>query len=144
MAPLSKCSAAALPTASYDEARASGITSPGADPLRRASKKSIDGKFVGQRTKKPKLLAVVTDACTGCSGAPVCQIYCPVDDCMLLVPAEDAFPFGRIWVDPLKCVGCKKCVTRGPAETYLDGCPWDAIVMVSTTEWEKQHGTLAF
>jgi ferredoxin len=130
--------------ASYDEARASGIADPAAEPLRRASKKSVDGKFVGRRTKKPKLLAVVTDACTGCSGAPVCQIYCPVEDCMLLVPAEDAFPFGRIWVDPLKCIGCKKCVSRGPAETYLDGCPWDAIVMVSTTEWEKQHGTLAF
>jgi len=63
---------------------------------------------------------------------------------MLLVPAEDAFPFGRIWVDPLKCVGCQKCISRGPEETYLDGCPWDAIVMVSTSEWEKRHGLLAF
>jgi ferredoxin len=130
--------------ASYDEARANGIAAPAADPVRRAPKKSSDGKFVGRRTKKPKLLAVVNGACTGCSGAPVCQIYCPVEDCMLLVPANDAFPFGRIWVDPLKCVGCKKCISRGPEDTYLDGCPWDAIVMVPTNEWEKQHGTLAF
>jgi ferredoxin len=116
----------------------------GTDPVHHALKKSIDGKFVGRRVKKPKLLAVITAACTGCSGAPVCQIYCPVEDCMLLVPAEDAFPFGRVWVDPLKCVGCQKCISRGPEETYLEGCPWDAIVMVSTSEWEKRHGPLAF
>lgn len=114
-----------------------------ADPAR-ASKKSGDGKFVGRRAKKPKLLAVITEGCSGCSGAPVCQIYCPVDDCMLLVPAEDAPPFGRIWVDPLKCVGCKKCIRRGPEDTYLEGCPWDVIVMVPTSEWEKQHGALPF
>jgi ferredoxin len=144
MAHLSNYSASALAAASSGEAPAAGITSPVADPVRRAPKKSVDGKFIGRRTKKPKLLAVVNGACTGCSGAPVCQIYCPVDDCMLLVPAEDAFPFGRIWVDPLKCVGCKKCISRGPEDTYLDGCPWDAIVMVPTNEWEKQHGPLAF
>ena len=126
--------------AGYDEAPVIAH----ADPVRRPPKKTVDGKFIGRRTKKPKLLAVVNGACTGCSGAPVCQIYCPVDDCMLLVPAQDAFPFGRIWVDPLKCVGCKKCISRGPDDTYLDGCPWDAIVMVPTGEWEKQHGPLAF
>ncbi len=111
---------------------------------RRSGQKSADGKFAGRRAKKPKLLAVITDACTGCSGSPVCQIYCPVDDCMLLSPADDAFPFGRIWVDPLKCVGCRKCISRGPEETFLDGCPWDAILMVPTSEWEEQHGMLPF
>jgi ferredoxin len=132
------------PNASVSTVHLSSSDGLGTDPVRHAPKKSIDGKFVGRRAKKPKLLAVVTGACTGCSGAPVCQIYCPVEDCMLLVPAEDAFPFGLIWVDPLKCVGCQKCISRGPEETYLDGCPWDAIVMVSTSEWEKQHGPLAF
>ncbi len=123
----------------------SGIEASGSGVDRRpAGKKSADGKFVGQRAKKPKLLAVITDACTGCSGAPVCQIYCPVDDCMLLVPADDAFPFGRIWVDPLKCVGCRKCVSRGPEETYLEGCPWEAILMVPTSAWEEEHGILPF
>jgi ferredoxin len=129
---------------SHGEAPVIGVAGQAADAVRRRPEKSVDGKFVGRRTKKPKLLAVITDACTGCSGAPVCQIYCPVENCMLLVPAEDAFPFGRVWVDPLKCVGCKKCISRGPADTYLEGCPWDAIVMVPTTEWEKHHGLLAF
>jgi len=116
----------------------------GAARERPISSKSADGKFVGQRAKKPKALAVIADACTGCAGAPVCQLYCPVDDCMILIAAEDAFPYGRIWVDPLKCVGCKKCVSRGPDATFLDGCPWDAILMVPTSEWEQQHGPLAY
>jgi ferredoxin len=110
----------------------------------RPVKKNAEGRFIGRRKVKPKLLAVITDACTGCAGAPVCQIYCPVDECMLLVPAEDAFPYGSIWVDPLKCVGCKKCITNGPRETFLDGCPWDAIVMVPTAEWEAEHGPLPY
>jgi len=110
----------------------------------RGSRKTPAGRFTGRRAKKPKLLAVITGACTGCAGAPVCQIYCPVDDCMLLVPAEDTVGYGCIWVDPLKCVGCKKCVTRGPEDTFLEGCPWDAIVMVPTAEWETEYGELAY
>ena len=116
-----------------------------ASPLgERGTTKSADGRFIGRRAKKPKQLAVITEVCTGCAGAPVCQIYCPVDECMLLVPAEDAFPYARIWVDPLKCVGCKKCISRGPESSFLEGCPWDAIVMVSTADWEAEHGELPY
>jgi len=102
------------------------------------------GRFGGRRAKKPKLLAVVTDACTGCAGAPVCQICCPVDGCLLLMPAQDAFPYRRVRVDPLKCVGCRKCVKQGPLGTFLDGCPWNAIVMVPTDQWETMHGHLPY
>jgi ferredoxin len=63
---------------------------------------------------------------------------------MLLMPADDALPYGRIWVDPLKCVGCKKCVSRGPEDTFLDGCPWDAILLIPIHEWEAEHGPLAY
>lgn len=112
-------------------------------PAPAAPKKNRDGKFIGRRKVKPKLLAVITDACTGCSGSPVCQIYCPVDECMLLVAAETP-PFQRIWVDPLRCVGCKKCISRGPEGTFLDGCPWDAIQMIATQEWESEHGELPY
>ena len=111
---------------------------------RPAATKNADGKFIGRRARKPKLLAVVTDACTGCAGAPVCQIYCPVDTCMILLPADDAWPYGRIWVDPLKCVGCRKCITEGPEDTVLEGCPWDAILMVATSDWEAIHGELPY
>ncbi|MFQ5666202.1 MAG: 4Fe-4S ferredoxin, partial [Candidatus Binatia bacterium] len=99
---------------------------------------------IGRRKVKPRWLAVITDACTGCAGAPVCQIYCPVDECMILFPAADAQPYGRIWVDPLKCVGCRQCVSRGPADAFLDGCPWDAILMIPTPQWETEHGKLPY
>ncbi len=81
------------------------------------------------RKKKPKELAVITECCTGCAGSPACVEYCPVEDCMFWVPDEDNPPFGRIQIDPLQCIGCKKCLSKGPDGCFLDGCPWDAIVM---------------
>ena len=114
------------------------------DAAAAASRAGAVRRFAGRRTKKPKLLAVVTDACTGCAGAPVCEPYCPVEDCMVLVAAADAPPFGRIVVDPLRCVGCRKCLTSGPDDTVLDGCPWNAIVMIPTDTWEATHGVLAY
>jgi ferredoxin len=100
-------------------------------------------RFTGRRAKKPKQLAVILDGCTGCAGGPVCQIYCPVDECMILQPTE-AYPFSRIWVDPLKCVGCRKCLRQGAEGSFLDGCPWDVIVMVPTRDWEEEHGQLPY
>jgi len=69
------------------------------------------------RKKKPKELAVITECCTGCAGSPACVEYCPVEDCMFWVPDEDHYPFGRIQIDPILCIGCKKCLSKGP-----DGC----------------------
>jgi hypothetical protein len=73
------------------------------------------------RKKKPKELAVITECCTGCAGSP----------------------FGRIAVDPILCIGCKKCLSKGPDGCFLDGCPWDAIAMVDTAEVEKEVGAMA-
>jgi ferredoxin len=96
------------------------------------------------RKKKPKELAVITECCTGCAGSPACVEYCPVEDCMFWVPDEDHPPFGRIQVDPVLCIGCKKCTSKGPDGAFLDGCPWDAIVMVDTVEVEKEVGVMPF
>src|SRR5690349_10204859 len=96
------------------------------------------------RKKKPKELAVITECCTGCAGSPACVEYCPVEDCMFWVPDEDHPPFGRIQVDPILCIGCKKCTSKGPDGSFLDGCPWDAIVMVDTTEVEKEVGVMTY
>ena len=82
------------------------------------------------RKKKPKELAITNECCTGCSGSPVCVTYCPVEECMFWVPDEDHPPFGIIDVDYQLCIGCKKCISKGPDDIYLDGCPWDAIDMV--------------
>jgi ferredoxin len=95
------------------------------------------------RKKKPKELAVITECCTGCAGSPACVEYCPVEDCMFWVPDEDNPPFGRIQIDPILCIGCKKCLSKGPDGCFLDGCPWDAIVMVDTAEVEKEVGPMA-
>ena len=95
------------------------------------------------RKKKPKELAVITECCTGCAGSPACVEYCPVEDCMFWVPDEDCTPFGRIAVDPILCIGCKKCISKGPDGCFLDGCPWDAIVMIDTAEVEKEVGVMA-
>jgi ferredoxin len=95
------------------------------------------------RKKKPKELAVITECCTGCAGSPACVEYCPVEDCMFWVPDEDHPPFGRIQVDPILCIGCKKCTSKGPDGAFLDGCPWDAIAMVDTVEVEKEVGVMA-
>jgi ferredoxin len=47
-------------------------------------------------------------------------------------------------VDPLLCIGCKKCISKGPDGCFLDGCPWDAIVMVDTPEVEKEVGVMPY
>jgi len=92
------------------------------------------------RKKRPKELAVITECCTGCAGSPACVPYCPVAMCMYWVPDEDHPPFGHIEVDPFLCIGCKKCVSKGPDGAFLDGCPWDAIEMVATEEVESMIG----
>ena len=96
------------------------------------------------RKKKPKELAVITECCTGCAGSPACVEYCPVEDCMFWIPDEDHPPFGRIEVDPLQCIGCKKCLSKGPEGAFLDGCPWDAIVMVDIAVVEKEVGPMSY
>ena len=97
-----------------------------------------DGKAT--RKKRPRILAITTDCCTGCAGSPACIEYCPIEACMFWVPDEDHPPFGRIEVDPYLCIGCQKCTSKGPDGAFLDGCPWDAIEMVPTDDWEGVHG----
>ena len=97
-----------------------------------------------KRKRKPKILAIINDACTGCGGSPICVTECPVDNCMLEVQNPDVPHMIRIEVDPLLCIGCKKGITKGPMDTLLEGCPWDAIDMVSLQEFESEHGELAY
>lgn len=100
--------------------------------------------LTNQRKKVPKILAVINECCTGCAGSPACVDYCPVADCMYWVSDADNPPFGRIEVDPLLCIGCKLCTSKGPDGAFLEGCPWDAIDMVPTAEWEAVHGKLSY
>ena len=102
-----------------------------------------DGQ-TNKRKRKPHILAVINENCTGCSGSPACVEYCPVKDCMYWSPDPDHAPFGRIIVDPLLCIGCKLCTSKGPDGAFLEGCPWDAIDMIALAEFEGENGALPY
>jgi len=97
-----------------------------------------------KRKRKPHIMAVINESCTGCAGSPACVEYCPVEDCMYWSPDGDHPPFGRIIVDPLLCIGCKLCTSKGPDGAFLEGCPWDAIDMIPLAEFETQNGTMPY
>ena len=97
-----------------------------------------------KRKRKPHIIAVINEMCTGCAGSPACVDYCPVNECMFWVPDPDHPPFGHIRVDPLTCIGCKLCTSKGPDGAFLEGCPWDAIDMVPLAEFEAKYGTLPY
>ena len=68
-----------------------------------------------EATKKRKgtaLLAVMDENCSSCAGSPLCELHCPVEDCITLlyeeVPQGGLKPY-RVWVDNDKCIGCQMC-----------------------------------
>ena len=63
---------------------------------------------------------------------------------MFEVKNPDAPIFNRVDVDPLLCIGCKKCISKGPMDTFLEGCPCDAIDMVPLDEYEAKFGSLPY
>jgi ferredoxin len=44
---------------------------------------------------------------------------------------DSSFHFKRMRVNPEKCIGCSNCVTRGYLGARIEGCPWNAITMIS-------------
>jgi len=97
-----------------------------------------------KRKRKPHIIAVINEMCTGCSGSPACVDYCPVAECMYWIPDADHPPFGNIRVDPLLCIGCKLCTSKGPDGSFLEGCPWDAIDLIPVAEFESSWGSLPY
>ncbi|MGH9776123.1 MAG: 4Fe-4S ferredoxin [Candidatus Acidiferrales bacterium] len=97
-----------------------------------------------KRKRKPHIVAVINEMCTGCAGSPACVDYCPVEACMFWIPDEDHPPFGHIRVDPILCIGCKLCTSKGPDGTFLEGCPWDAIDLVPLAEFEAKYGVMPY
>lgn len=74
-------------------------------------------------------IAIVTDKCTGCGGAPVCRVFCGYG-ALELRDDPETFPFRRMHVVAERCTGCGGCVARGPKGSRILGCPWDAIRLV--------------
>jgi len=75
-----------------------------------------DTEQVEEQLKKKRkgtpLLAVMDESCSSCAGSPVCELHCPVEDCINLLyeetPAGGLKPY-RVWVDNDKCIGCQMC-----------------------------------
>lgn len=71
--------------------------------------------MAAETTKKRKgtaLLAVMNENCSSCAGSPLCEVHCPVEDCINLLyeelPQGGLKPY-RVWVDNDKCIGCQMC-----------------------------------
>lgn len=71
-----------------------------------------------EKTKKRKgtpLLAIMDESCTSCAGSPLCEVHCPIENCINLlyeeVPAGGLRPY-RVWVDNDKCIGCQMCYSE--------------------------------
>jgi ferredoxin len=65
-----------------------------------------------KKRKGTSLLAVMDENCTSCAGSPVCELHCPVENCINLLyeetPNGGLKPY-RVWVDNEKCIGCQMC-----------------------------------
>lgn len=81
-----------------------------------------------RKKKRPRLMAVVNDACTGCEA---CIPFCPVDCIDHEPPAHHTgavIPPVRIrWHE---CIGCQICAR------VCEGMAWDAIDMISIDQFE--------
>jgi len=55
---------------------------------------------------------VIDENCSSCAGSPLCEVHCPVDECINLLyeelPEGGLKPY-RVWVDNDKCIGCQMC-----------------------------------
>ncbi len=85
--------------------------------------------------KRPRsrMVARVTESCTGCGGSPVCRIFCRRDALQLMDDPEN-YPFTKMRVDSSRCSGCGNCQAGGPDNIQVTGCPWNAIRLVAAVE----------
>ncbi|MFZ5565320.1 MAG: 4Fe-4S dicluster domain-containing protein [Thermodesulfobacteriota bacterium] len=93
-----------------------------------------------KKVRAPRRRALILDWCTGCGGVPVCRVYCKFD-ALHLVADEENYPFRRMTVDAVRCVGCGACVSGGPDGLVLTGCPWNAIRLVPVPETPQKETT---
>ena len=87
---------------------------------------ATDASIKSRRSKTK--VAVIEPWCTGCSGVPVCTVYCK-KNALRLVKDEETYPFQMMTVNRTLCIGCGACVAKGNEGIMLSGCPWDAIRM---------------
>lgn len=84
------------------------------------------------KKKRPRLMAVINEACTGCEA---CIDFCPVDCIDHVPPAEytgAVIPPVRIRVH--ECIGCQICAK------VCEHLAWNAIDMVPIDDFERASG----
>ncbi len=68
-----------------------------------------------KKRKGTALLAVMDENCSSCAGSPLCELHCPVENCINLLyeetPQGGLKPY-RVWVDNDKCIGCQMCYSN--------------------------------
>ena len=84
-----------------------------------------------ESTKKRKgtaLLAVMDENCSSCAGSPLCELHCPVENCINLlyeeVPQGGLKPY-RVWVDNDKCIGCQMCYSDDLTKVHQHKETWE-------------------
>jgi ferredoxin len=79
-----------------------------------------------------RLLAVITEACTGCG---TCVDFCPVD-CIdgALDPEVPGTAHTPVQIHEDECVGCEVCAR------VCEELTWNAIEMVPVDETERRSG----
>ena len=81
-----------------------------------------------RKKKRPRLMAVVNDACTGCEA---CIPFCPVD----CIDHEPPAGYTGAVIPPVRirwheCIGCQICAR------VCEGMAWNAIDMISIDQFE--------
>lgn len=92
----------------------------------------MSGPKTPGETGRPRLIAVVTDSCTGCE---VCVDFCPVD-CIDDVPLADSAGemIATIRIREPECIGCQICAK------VCEELTWKAIEMISLDEFQRRSG----
>ncbi len=83
-----------------------------------------------KKKRRPRLMAVVNDSCTGCEA---CIPFCPVD----CIDHEPPGTYTGAVIPPVRirwheCIGCLICAR------VCDGMAWEAIDMIPIDDFEDQ------
>ncbi|MBI4392009.1 MAG: hypothetical protein HY575_08980 [candidate division NC10 bacterium] len=84
------------------------------------------------KKKRPRLMAVVNDNCTGCEA---CIEFCPV----LCIDHPQPEQYTGVVIPPVRirwheCIGCQICAR------VCEGLAWNAIDMIPIDEFERRFG----
>ncbi len=81
-----------------------------------------------KRKRKPHIIAVINDTCTGCAGSPACVEYCPVAECMYWVRDTNILPSGASWWTPCSASAANCAPARVPMAHSSKAVPGTPLI----------------